>query len=212
MSENIISNDLNQNNEKISDNTETKPSKVSEIFVPVKFNKQVLNLKLEKAQELAQKGMKFDVISKDYEALKTLAQSDGKSVGDFIETLKAERLKARENEILEKCGGDKDFTQHILSLENGEKCTVKGFEEIQENFPKIKSIEDLPESVVRAAELKGTLLLDEYLRYLHKQSTAAKDSVKQQLKAENSAMGSLLNRKGNESPETAEFLRGLWQK
>ncbi len=213
MSENIISSNANQSeNENIADNTETIPQEQSPIFVPVKFNKQVLNLDLEKAQELAQKGMKFDMISKDYEALKGIAKADGKSVAEFIEALKDQKLKARENEILEKCGGDLEFAEHILKLETAQVQEAKGFGEIAENFPKIKSLDDLPESVVEAAKLKGTLLLDEYLRYLHKQDTAARQSIKTQLKAEQTAMGSLTNTKKGENPETAEFLKGLWQK
>ncbi len=214
MSENIVLNDANQSDqENTSDEClETKPSEQSEIFVPVKFNKQVLNLDLQKASELAQKGMKFDVISKDYDELKGLAKAEGKSVGEFIEALKSRKNAIRENEILEKCGGDRQFAEHILQLENGTKAESNGLSELLENFPKIKSLADLPESVVESAQLKGTLLLDEYLRYLHRQQLAARQSVKSQLKAEQSAMGSLLNKRGNENPEAIEFLRGLWQK
>lgn len=214
MSENIILNDANQSDqENISEEClETKPSEQSEIIVPVKFNKQVLNLDLQKAQELAQKGMKFDVIAKDYDELKGLAKAEGKSVGEFIEALKNQKNAIRESEILEKCGGDRQFAEHILQLENGKTAESNGLSELLENFPKIKSLEDLPESVVESSKLKGTLLLDEYLRYLHKQQLAARQSVKNQYKAEQSAMGSLLNKRGNENPEAAEFLRGLWQK
>lgn len=214
MSENIVLNDANQSdNENISDaGLETKPSEQSEIIVPVKFNKQVLNLDLQKASELAQKGMKFDVIAKDYDELKGLAKAEGKSVGEFIESLKTQKFAIRENEILEKCGGDHEFAKHILQLENSKTNEDNGLKELLENFPKIKSLEDLPECVVESAQLKGTLLLDEYLRYLHKQQLAAKQSVKNQYKAEQSAMGSLLNKRGTQNPEAIEFLRGLWQK
>ncbi|MBR6533392.1 MAG: hypothetical protein IKT44_03090 [Clostridia bacterium] len=214
MSENIDLNDANQSDqENISDEgLETIPSEQSEIIVPVKFNKQVLNLDLQKVSELAQKGMKFDVISKDYDELKGLAKAEGKSVGEFIQALKSQKNAIRENEILEKCGGDRQFAEHILQLENGTKAESNGLSELLENFPKIKSLEDLPESVVESAQLKGTLLLDEYLRYLHRQQLAARQSVKSQLKAEQSAMGSLLNKRGAQNPETTEFLRGLWQK
>ncbi len=214
MSENIIQNDANQSdNENIAEiQADTIPSEQSEIIVPVKFNKQVLNLDLEKAQELAQKGMKFDVISKDYDALKGLAKAEGKSVGEFLESLKLQKSALRESEILEKCGGDRQFAEHILKLEKTPCDEVFGFDEIVENFPKIKSLEDLPESVVESAKLKGTYLLDEYLRYLHKQELVIKASIKNQLKAEQSATGSLINKKGADNPETAEFLKGLWQK
>jgi hypothetical protein len=66
--------------------------------------------------------------------------------------------------------------------------------------------------VVEAAKMKGTLLLDEYLRYLHNQDVLMKNTIKKQRESEQSAMGSMLNMKGAENPETAEFLRGLWHK
>ncbi len=212
MSDNIIQNEaLPEAVEDFADIKETTPEESSEIFVPIKFNKEILNLSLDKAQELAQKGMKFDMISADYEALKRLAKADGKNVGEFVAWLLANEKSRRLNEITEKCGGDSEFAEHILKLEASEE-QPRGFAELKESFPKINSIEDLPQSVVEAATLKGTLLLDEYLRYLHKQDTAIKESIKKQREAQQSAMGSLTNTGGAQSPETAEFLRGLWQK
>lgn len=183
----------------------------NEIFVPIKYNKQVLNLKLCEAQELAQKGMKFDTISKDYASLKDLALGCGKSVGEYIAHLQNEKTANRKTELLEKCG-DEQLIEHILTLEGGSKDGLRGFDELHECFPKINTLEDLPQQVLDNAHLKGTLLLDEYLRYLHRQNTAAKDSIYAQKKAAVTATGSFKNRNGNASPETAEFLRGLWQK
>ena len=212
--ENIISNEANQSeNESKTCVVEPNTDSVKdEVVIPVKYNKQVFNLDLEKAQELAQKGMKYDVISKDYDTLKIIARAEVKSVAEFLESIKNEKNSVRENEILLKCGGDKEFAEHILKLENSNPCDRLKFSEVSENFPKIKTVEDLPQSVVESAKLKGTLLLDEYLRYLHKQQLAIKASVKNQFDAEQSATGSLVNKKGAQSPETAEFLRGLWQK
>ncbi|MBR3908491.1 MAG: hypothetical protein IKJ50_02100, partial [Clostridia bacterium] len=156
--------------------------------------------------------MKFDLISKDYEALKNLAKADGKSVGEFISEIKRQKDYNRQNEILGKCGDDSDFAQYVLNLEKAQGEDIKGFAELCENFPQFKSIADLPESVVEAAEMKGTLLLDEYLRYLHNQDTIMKNSIKSQREAHEAAMGSMLSKNGGESPETAEFLRGLWSK
>ncbi len=196
----------------ITEGTKPMPNAENQIFIPVKFNKQVLNLDLEKAQELAQKGMKFDLIAKDYQALKDLAKEDGKSVGEYIGELISLKKAKRQSEILEKCGGDKEFAEHILKLKEGNFEEDNGFLELKESFPNIKTLEDLPQSVVEAANLKGSLLLDEYLRYLHNQDIAAKSSIKEQRDAKLSAMGPLANKNVGENPETAEFLRGLWQK
>ncbi len=192
--------------------TDTIPNAENEVFIPVKYNKQTVNLNLEKAQEFAQKGMKFDAISKDYEALKELATAESKSVSEFINKLKSESFEKKKTELLEKCGGDESFAEHILTLENKPINDAKGFLELRECFPEVKSIEDLPESVVENAKLKGTLLLDEYLRYRHLQDVAVKESLLKQQQAIKSSTGSQLNKKGSENPETAEFLKGLWRK
>lgn len=191
---------------------DTIPKSESEIFIPVKYNKQTVNLNLEKAQELAQKGMKFDAISRDYETLKELALAENKSVSEFVEEIKCKNFDKKKSELLEKCGGDEGFAEHILMLENKPYEDAKGIDEVKENFPEIKSIEDLPESVVENAKLKGTLLLDEYLRYRHSQDIAVKKSLLKQQQAVKSSTGSQLNKKGTENPETAEFLKGLWRK
>ncbi len=191
---------------------DTIPSDNSEVIIPIKFNKEIINLNLEKAQELAQKGMKFDMISADFEALKELALKKGKNVGEYIRQLKNNATMERFNEVIEKCGGDNEFAEHILKLESGDSTDIRGFNELKEWFPKITTIEDLPESVVEAAKLKGTLLLDEYLRFLHKEQCVMNESIKKQNSAKQSTLGPIVNKKGGENPETAEFLRGLWQK
>ena len=160
---------------------------------------------------MAQKGMKFDAISADYQALKNLALAEGKNVGEYIATLESNNKAQRLKEIAEKCGGDTDFAEHILKSETVDNGP-RGLDEVIESFPKIKGLEDLPQSVVDAAALKGTLLLDEYLRYLHLQDVAAAESLKKQKETENSATGLFTNKSGAQSPETVEFLKGLWQR
>ena len=47
-------------------NKDTIPEYDKEIVIPVKYNKQVMNLDVASAGALAQKGLKFDSISKDF--------------------------------------------------------------------------------------------------------------------------------------------------
>lgn len=211
MSENDV---LSETLPEFTDETtkDTIPSDNSEIIIPIKYNKEIINLSLERAQELAQKGMKFDMISEDYEALKELALKSNKNVSEYIAELKNNAALERLNEIIEKCGGDNEFAEHILKLENGNNTDIRGFGELKECFPKITTIEDLPEIVVEAAKLKGTLLLDEYLRFLHKEKLAMNESIKKQNLTNQSTLGPFVNKKGGDNPETAEFLRGLWQR
>lgn len=196
--------------EKTSDLSETTPSTQEDILIPVKFNKQVRNLNAEEAAVLAQKGLKYEAIEKDYRTLKELAAKDSLSVPEFLKSLCADRSQSRLNTLLEKCGGDRELAEHILKLEEN-TARDSGFDELKEYFPKIKSTLELPEQVLENAQVKGTLLLDEYLRYLlfeHRQKAAAKGMNET---TEKMSAGSLLNRKGLISPETEEFLKGLWK-
>ena len=193
-------------------NKETTPEQDTKIFIPVKYNKQVMNLDIESASELAQKGMKFDSISKDYEKIKQMAMDCGKSVSEFVDELQINTVNKKKDELTEKCGGDTALAEHILKLESQNTDELRGLGELKEKFPEFQSIENIPETVLEKAKLRGSLLLDEYLRYKLEQEIAVNNSISKQQQAENASTGSQLGKKGNENPETAEFLKGLWRK
>lgn len=196
--------------EKGKNTLETTPK--NENLIPIKFNKEVKKISLEEAATLAQKGMKYDIICKDYEALKALAAEDGKSVAEYLEGLKNARRESRRNELLQKCGGDTDLAEHFLNLEQAVKKEAENdFNEIKEYFPAIKEIEQLPEEVVESSRLKGSSLLDEYLRYLLREKQKQKKAEEEIAKADKKSMGSLQNKNGGISPEAVEFLKGLWR-
>ena len=180
--------------------------------ITVKFNKEVKQLSLEEATVLAQKGMKYDLISKDYAILKKLSESEGKSVTAFLESLKAAIFENKKQKLAEKCGGNEELVAHILKLEE-EKNEENdlGFSEVKEYFPQYKSIDDLPGRVVEASKLKGTFLLDELLRYRLVEKKKIDAAIKNQKSNELLSIGSQVNRKGAENPEAAEFLKGLWK-
>ena len=101
------------------------------------------------------------------------------------------------------------MADHILELENLREKDM-GFEELKAAFPKITSIEDLPESVTENARLKGTLLLDEYLRYRLSEQKKARETALKQKENMLSSTGSLKGLENSLNPEAEEFLRGLW--
>ena len=182
-----------------------------EIIIPIKFNKEVKNLTVSQATELAQKGMKFDLILKDYEVLKRLSKAFGKSVPEFLCQLEREYYNKRYNELLDICKDEK-LAEHVMGLE--QKAAGKSdssFADIMFYFPKIKSKEDLPQEVIEASELKGTLLLDEYLRYILESKKRLEDIEKNRKNIEGASVGSQGNRKSAVTPEAAEFLKGLWK-
>ncbi|MGI6280392.1 MAG: hypothetical protein ACOYJS_07535 [Acutalibacteraceae bacterium] len=193
-------------------NADTTPvAESADILIPVKFNKEIRNLSLEQAGNLAQKGLKFESIEKEYISLRQMAAEDKKSVPEFIAELKRQRYEEKIKKLTEKCGGDRELADHILALEEANAKSDNGFSELREHFPKFKTIDDLPASVVENSRLKGTLLLDEYLRYLFLQKRLADEAEKRIKAAEISSTGSQTNRTDPLSPETEEFLRGLWK-
>ena len=88
----------------------------------------------------------------------------------------------------------------------------EGFHEVKENFPEIKSIEDLPDEVIENTVNSKKPLLDEYLRYRLLQEKAVKENLSAQENAIKSSVGSQQNKAKGENPEAAEFLKGLWRK
>lgn len=187
-------------------------TKQREVLIPVKFNKETKNLTVEEASVLAQKGMKYDAIADDYSALKELAAAENKSVSEYIKSIKDKKTETRLNELLEKCGGDRETAEHFLNLEMKAANTDDGFKEIKNYFPKFKSKEDLPEEVLENANLKGSMLLDEYLRYLLKSNRELESLKKQNEIARASSIGSQVNKSGDGDPELTEFLKGIWKK
>ena len=190
--------------------TDTTPKSDEPIKIPIKFNKETRNLTLEEATTLAQKGLKFESIEKEYNLLKQLALRENKSIPLYIAELDRRYNEEKKQSLTEKCGGNEELAEHILSLEN-EKKAGDGFDELTSAFPEIKSKKNLPREVLDNAELKGTLLLDEYLRYLLSQKRNAQTVARKQREGEKSSTGSLINRRDSQTSETEEFLKGLWK-
>lgn len=187
-------------------------TKEAEVLIPVKYNKETKMLNIDEASRLAQLGLKFEAISENYDTLKALAQGENKSVSGFLQELKNIKSESRRQTLLEKCGGDGELAEHILKLEGEKGNENDGFSELREYFPSFKSREDLPEQVVENAELKGTLLLDEYLRFCLCERMKTKEAARLQKSAQISSVGSQLSRSGAVDPEAAEFLKGIWKR
>ena len=192
----------------VSENTDDQKK---EIKIPVKFNKEVKEISLQEASNLAQKGMKFDIISEDYEKLKNLALSENKSVSEFLGELISNKKNERIENLTKILGGNKDMAEHVISLEDKETNINSDLDEVKKYFPKIKGDEDLPGEVVEASKLKGTNLLNEYLRYLLKERLNLDKVIDNQNKTQGLSLGSHINSQTEENPETIQFLKGLWR-
>ncbi len=199
----------NENSE-MEEKKDTTPEASAEITVPVKFNKEIKNLKVEEASVLAQKGMKFDMISDNYERIKNLAKVDGVSVTDYLSTLERTQKENREKSLTEECGGNTEIAKHIIELENkNEKGADRGLSELLEKIPEITDISQIPDSVIEASHLKGTRLLDEFLRYRLDLENEKKALAASQKNGKAASVGSQTCTAVNKNA-ASEFLKGLW--
>lgn len=176
-------------------------------FVEVKFNKELKKLSLNEAAELAQKGMKFDMISEDFERLKRLSALEGLSIREYLSRVETERSERRLGELAEKCSGDRVLAEKLLKAE-GEQAPPEEDAELKKEFPDL-SADTLPEEVKTAAKLKGTGLLFEYLLHEHHKRLAAAEEVARSQRAAESGLGSLSSEPARSTAE-AEFLKGVW--
>lgn len=184
-----------------------------EILIPVKFNKEVKNLTAAQAAELAQKGMKFEMISSDFNRLKELAKRQNLSVGAYVERLEKDLFEARKAQLMQKCGGDEELAAHIMELEQGKAGEdIYGFDELKEYFPEVERLSDLPDEVVESASIRGRSVLDEYLRYKLRCERASANAMAQMKAAGRASVGSQRQATAKENAVNSEFLRGLWGK
>ena len=178
--------------------------------VTVKFNKEIRELSADEAVILAQKGMKYDLVSGDLARLKSLAQNAGKNISDYLTDIENESAAARKKILLEEVGGNTELAERIIELENsGEK--LNGFDELQSEFPKIKSKSDLPEEVLLKVSERGGNYFDEYLRYLHRQQKKIIAANERAQESTLTSVGSQNKSVGNGVSNTSlEFIKGLW--
>ena len=161
--------------------------------------------------ELAKKGLQFEQISGDFETLKNASNKVGLSATEFINNAKKIFTEKRLDELTEKAGGNRELAKHILSLE-GEKDTAYGFDELSSAFPEIKQIGDLPQEVVSKHKLRGSNILDEYLRYRFKQEKEKENFRTREAANSSMGIGPQRNTVIPDSAEQSEFLKGLWNK
>ncbi len=186
------------------------PTDGEEIRVPIKFNKQVKMLDIEEASVLAQKGMKFDMISGDFERIKKLAAADKMSIGEFVTALEKKSEEVRLSALLQRCSGDEELARHIADLEKSNTDEVCGTGELFEQFPEISDLSQLPDEVVGAAQLRGSSVLDEYLRYRRREEIKALREMQSMSDAARSSMGAQSNHAAPDNPERNLFIKALW--
>lgn len=209
--------DLNSEQTNLQDksketSTDTIPTDFEGITVPIKFNKEMINLNLQDAANLAQKGKKFEAIANELSRLRRIAGANGQSVTDFINTLEGQQVEKRKEELLIECGGNEVAVERILKLESEAQGEEVSLEEIKSFFPNIKKLSDLPESVVERAKSLGSNLLNEYLRYREQQRLQSRENESAAKKAQSNSIGAMGGSLSVADSDVAhsEFIKGIW--
>ena len=197
-------------NEQISHNADTTPQGATDnVTVPIKFNKETKLLSLEDAASLAQKGMKLDAISGELSRLRKIAGAKGKSISEFLSALERQQIDSRKEELLSECGGNEELAERIMKLEANTVTEDSDLAELQQFFPAVKAVEDLPQTVVERAKMLGSNLLNEYLRYRESERIKRRESERSLRTAAAASVGSQGN-SGTFDTANAEFLKALW--
>ncbi len=193
-----------------ADKPDANTNRDDEKTVKVKFNKEEKEIEPEKAKTLIQKGLKYELIEDDYLSLKDMADESGLPVTEFLKNLQKSRQSERLNALKEQAGGNEELAKRVIDLENKNKPENKDFKELQSEFPEIKEIGELPQEVIENSSVKGSRLLDEYLRYLHKKSR--KEAAKQHTEKENLKAGVGSQKSEDTAAEQNEFIKGIWNR
>ena len=213
---------------------ETEPSSGPEQMLTVKFNKQLRSLSREDATVYAQKGMKYDTISPLLDTLKYVATSEGKTLTEFVESIRKTHEDDLFSRLMERCG-DEEIAKELLEVERGkhkaafesllerekneevetEEAVTKRmsaeFDELRREFPQYSDFSKVPKVVVREAVEKGIPLLDAQLRYEHRERVKVENAKADQASAAKASVG-VQKSAGTEtaSPVEAALMKGLW--
>ena len=102
-----------------------------------------------------------------------------------------------------------DFYLETIEKSCGER--LNGFEELQKEFPEIKTQDDLPDEVLLSVSERGSNYFDEYLRYLYGQQKKIIAAKAQEQESSQTSVGSQNRYVGNGVSNTSlEFIKGLW--
>lgn len=188
---------------------ETTPDKTPGLTL--KFNKEIREIPYDEAVTLAQKGLKFDKISGEFERLKNLAVRNGKSIGEYISSIEENELSLRKAKLLEGCAGNEELAEHILSLEKSVGAKENDdFSILQREFPEIKSADDLPDEVKENVELLGGNLLSAYLLYEHRQAKLSKEARLREQISRQASVGPQQSHAVESVGSLEEFIKGIW--
>lgn len=212
-----------------------KPAEGSLPGIEVKYNKKMYNLSHEEAVSFAQKGMKYDSISADFQRLKDHAARNGKSISEFVAGLEEAEINVIRQQCKETAQGNEEYEQLLFDKalkdrdiklqeyndgiaskekaeqESFEKSIADGVVAINKLNPDIKEVSQIPESVIRTAQEEGISIREAYLLNEFNNRNDVALAEKAEAAAKERSSGSLKDNGSEEMNSTdKEFLKGLW--
>ena len=215
---------------------ENNPQQADEIKIPVKYNKQQIELSVEQASELAQKGMKFDDMRSVMDKLAYLSAVTRKSTQKLVDAL----VESNENELAQRlremAGDDEVLFSKLLTHEHNKHKTAferafmaqkedefakinaeneqlaDQFIELNKEFPEIDKVSDVPQQVFEIAAQKNISLLDGYLRYRHYEDAKLMTAQQDNNLAAQSSAGSQMSGVLRVNVLEDALLKGIWNR
>lgn len=198
----------------------------------IRYNHEDKHLSLDEAASFAQKGMAYE---STMEALRSLAAASNQTVKDFVQNMAAAQEKSLFMRLTEECNGNEEAARRLMSVENdkiksavqkmmeNEKAEHESdiaearnrigeqYEELISACTEIKEVKDIPQPVIKMAYDKKITLLDAYLRYQHKNTTAAKLAAEKAAEAAKATAGTMKSEKADgDDSISAALMKGLW--
>lgn len=214
-------------------NIEAEPIN-DEQLLTVKYDKKIHALSRDDAAVYAQKGMRYDAIEPLLETLKYVATSEGKTLTEFVESIRKQNEDNLFSRLMERCG-DEEIAKELMEVEKGKhkaayesllenerkeeseteeavtKRMAEEFDELRREFPQYSDFAKVPKAVVREAVEKGISLLDAKLRHEHRERVKIEAAKADQASAAKASTGEQKSA-GTEtaSPVEAALMKGLW--
>lgn len=214
-----------------------KAEKAAPAFtIPVKYNKEYRELTPEEAAVYAQKGMKYDALEPALLRLRQIAGQSGRSLSQLLDSIfQAGETLTRQN-LMQRTGGDQALVDELMEArrlkedraradaqarqqqaaesekaESGNRLAGE-FLELQAEFPEITGVDDLPDSVLEDAAVKGSSLTAAYLLFRHREAQRVARAEADGKTADSASAGSMQDfAGGSDTPALSAMVKAVWE-
>ena len=198
-----------------------------EVFLPVRYNHSDINLTREEATKWSQLGMLY------FDKLDFVAAQSNITVEQLLDNLITSIDDAKLRELKDQFGDDEGMINDLMEVfhtkqkEKYEKAIAdrksaaeeksvnrntqiaEEFNAMQADFPELKSVDDIPASVLKAAQKMP--LAYAYLLHTHKENQKIAAAKENAAAASKSTAGSMKSAASDvETEADAAFMRGFW--